>query len=109
MTSDLEKAIGGAGCDIVTAANSLFTPRLGKIYVIVVREDATTIDSITEDVNGTATLVTSRSWIGGESSGVYVSLNVNDILTPDHPVSRIDVASGSVLVYHTKGDWKHVR
>lgn len=108
MTNE-EKLLGGAGCDIVTAADSPFPARIGKIYAIVVREDDTIIESVTEDVNGTPTEVTSRSWIGGESSDVFVTLLQNDILTPDYPVTSIDISAGSVLVYYTKGEWKHLR
>ena len=109
MAIDVEKLLGGAGCDVVTASNSPFTARIGKIYAIIVQEDDTSIESITEDVNGTATPVTSRSWIGGESSDVLITLKANAFLTPDHLCTEIDVAAGSVMVYYTKGDWKHLR
>lgn len=94
--------LGGDGCDIVTAANGAFTARIGRIYAIMVREDSTTIESVTEDREGTPAVVTSKAWVGGESSDTLVSLLASDFLVPDYPLSAIEVGAGSVIVYYQK-------
>jgi hypothetical protein len=98
--------IGGDGCDIVTAADGAFTARVGRIYAIVVREDATTIESVTEDIEGVSNVVTSRGWVGGASSDAFVSLIAQDFLVPDYPLSAIELGAGSVLVYYQKKGWQ---
>ena len=100
--------LGGDGCDVVTAANGPFTARVGRIYAIIVREDSTTIESVTEDIEGTPNVVTSRGWVGGESSDTFVSLKTNDFLTPDYPLSALEVGVGSVMVYYQKKGWQKV-
>jgi len=109
MGHNLQRIAGGSGCDIVTSGDSVYTARRGKIYAIVVREDGTTIEHIVENVQGVATTVTSRSWIGGENSDAYVSLLANDLLIPDYPVSEIEVSAGSVLVYYDEYPWRHFK
>jgi hypothetical protein len=106
MANELQKMLGGDGCDIVTAANGAFTARIGRIYAIVVREDSTTIESVTEDIEGTDNVVTSRGWVGGESSDAYVSLKQFDFIVPDYPLSSIEVGAGSVIVYYLKKGWQ---
>ena len=98
--------LGGDGCDVVTAANGPFTARVGRIYAIIVREDSTTIESVTEDIEGSSNVVTSRGWVGGESSDTFVSLKANDFLTPDYPLSALEVGAGSVMVYYLKKGWQ---
>lgn len=100
--------LGGDGCDIVTANDGAFTARIGKIYAIIVREDSTTIESVTEDIEGVANVVTSKAWIGGESSDTLVSLKANDFLVPDYPLSAIEVGAGSVIVYYQRKGWQKV-
>lgn len=106
MANELSKLLGGDGCDIVSSVNSPFTARLGRIYAIVPCEDDTEITSIKEDNDGVSTEVTSRSWIGGESSGVYPSLKKDAFIVPDYPVSEITVYSGSVMVYYASRGWQ---
>jgi hypothetical protein len=100
--------LGGDGCDIVTAADGNFHARIGRIYAIVVREASTTIESVTEDKEGSSNVVTSLSWIGGESSDVFPSLILGDFLSPDYPLSDIEVGAGSVLVYYKAKGWQKV-
>jgi hypothetical protein len=107
--ADYTKLIaGGDGCDIVTANDGTFTARIGRIYAIVVREDSTTIESVTEDIEGSSNVVTSRGWVGGESSDTLVSLKANDLLIPDYPLRSLEVGAGSVLVYYLAKGWQKV-
>jgi hypothetical protein len=103
--SDERLLLGGDGCDIVTQANSPFPARIGRIYMIVPREDNTIISSITEDMGSTSRVVTSRSWIGGESSDVFQTVMKDYALAPDYPVSSISVDAGRVIVYYQKKGW----
>ncbi len=109
MGHNLQKISGGSGCDIVTVADGNFTPRRGKIYAIVVREDNTNIEHIKESNNGVVSTVTSRSWIGGESTDAFVDLIAFDLIIPDFPVTEICLTSGSVMVYYDEYAWKHFR
>ena len=106
--SEIRLLLGGDGCDIVTAANGNFHARIGRIYAIVVREASTTIESVTEDREGSSNVVTSGgpNWIGGESSDVFPTLILGDFLTPDYPLTDIEVGAGSVLVYYLKKGWQ---
>ena len=108
MSNELHKISGGWGCDIVTADDGNFQARRGRIYAIFAREDDTTIESITEDVNGTSTLVTDRSYLSADSSGQEVLLKKEEMIIPDYPVTAIEVGDGSVRVYYAKDAWKHM-
>jgi hypothetical protein len=44
----LDKITASAGCDLVTAATSPFPARKGKIWAIIVAEDATRIATVTD-------------------------------------------------------------
>lgn len=107
--NSLNKIAGGAGCDIVTSASGDFVPRKGKIYSIYVREASTNIEHIKEDDNGTIRTITSRSWIGGDSTGGFVDLIAGELIIPDYPVTEITLTAGSVLVYYDVYPWKHMR
>lgn len=107
MANELRKIAGAGGCDVVTAANSPFTARRGRI-VAIIPTAASTISSVKEDRKGTVTEVTSRSWIGGESSSLYAELKANFLYTPDYPASEITVESGEVIVYYDTNPWKHL-
>lgn len=106
MGHNLQRIAGGSGCDIVVGK---FTARRGKIYAIVVREDDTTIEHIIESNQGVTTTISSRSWIGGESSDAYVVLKANDLLIPDYPCTEIEVSAGSVIVYYDEYPWRHFK
>ena len=106
MASELQKMLGGDGCDVVTAADGASTARRGRIYAIVVREDSTTIESVTEDIEGSSNIVTSRGWVGGESSDTFVSLKAQDFLVPDYHLSALEVGAGSVMVYYIAKGWQ---
>ena len=105
---DLQKMAGGWGCDIVTPNDGNFTARKGRIYAIIPREDDTTLESITEDVNGTSTLVTDRSYISSDSSANEITLYKDELIIPDYPVTALEVGDGSVRVYYMKDAWKHM-
>lgn len=85
---------GGCGCDLVTVAMSPFTARKGYIHAIIVNEDSTGITSIKEMLNGTATSVTSRSYLATNT------LKENRLIKPDYPVTEITVAAGTVWVFY---------
>lgn len=112
-----QRIAGGTGCDIITSADGDFTPRRGKIYAILVREDDTQIGHITEYQNGTDVKITNRSWIGTEAGGStggdsdegIPTLLANDLLIPDYPVSEIEIIAGSVIVYYEEYRWNHLR
>lgn len=109
VDNELQKLVGGIGCDIVTSADGDFTPRKGKIYAFVVRADNTNIEHIKEDNNGSIETITSRSWIGGESTGGFIDLLRGDYIVPDNPITEITLTSGSILVYYDTYTWKHLR
>jgi hypothetical protein len=90
-----DKMIASSGCDLVTAATSPFRARNGKIWAVVVAENATRISSITEGVGGTETAVTSRSYIGA------VDLGLNALIIFDAPVSSITLSAGSAWIYYS--------
>lgn len=90
----LDKITASAGCDLVTAATSPFRARKGKIWAIVVAEDATRISSITEVISGTETTCTSRSYVGA------VDLGANMLIIFDAPVTSITLSAGSAWAYY---------
>jgi hypothetical protein len=107
--NELEKLTGGIGCDIVTSANGGFVPRRGKIFAFIVREANTNIEHIKEYNDGVITTVTSRSWIGGESTGGFVDLLAGEYIVPDYPITEITLTAGSIVVYYDEYGWKHNR
>jgi hypothetical protein len=90
---DLLKIAGGIGCDIVTGT-SAFTPRKGRIFAIIAREDSSGITSVKEDRSGEISTVTSRSYLGTNT------LYKGEMIVPDYPLTEITLAAGSVDVYY---------
>jgi hypothetical protein len=88
----LDKITASSGCDLITGVDA-FTARKGKIWAIIVAEDATEITSFVEGIKGTETTITTRSYIG-------VSLGKDVLIIFDAPVSTITLASGSVWAYY---------
>lgn len=107
--NDLQRLAGGVGCDIVSSTTGVFNPRRGRIFAMIVREVNTNIEYIKE-VNGeTITTVTSRSYIGGESTGGFTDLLAGELIIFDYPVTEINLTAGSVMVYYEEYGWKHIR
>ena len=120
MADKLQRIAGGTGCDIVdydVIGDVDFSARRGRIYAIMVREDNTQIASVVEDVNGTPTRISSRSWLGtdtgassgGDSTEGIPTLLQYDLLIPDYPLTAIHLIAGSVMVYYEEYGWKHFR
>lgn len=89
----LDKTTSSAGCDLVTGTDA-FVARRGRIWAAVSNADGTRIASITEDVNGVDTEITSRSYIGA------VDINLSTLVIFDAPVSSITLSAGSLWVYY---------
>lgn len=89
----LDKLTASSGCDLITAATSPFLARRGKIWAIVVAEDATEITSFIEGVGGKEATISSRSYIG-------VSLGIDTLVVFDDLVTTITLAAGSVWAYY---------
>jgi len=120
MANNLQKTLGGTGCDIVTSESGDFTARRGRIYAIIVRENNTQIASIVEDKNGAQTKISgtaSRSWLGidtgassgGDSDEGIPTLLKDELIIPDYPLTQIHLVTGSVMVYYDEYSWKHYR
>jgi hypothetical protein len=107
MGNELRKISGAGGCDVVTAANSPFTARRGRI-VAIIPTATSVISSMKEDRKGVITEVTNRSWVGGESSGTFASVKASQLYVPDYPLTEIEVESGEVIVYYDTNPWKHL-
>lgn len=89
----LKKIAGSAGCDY-WADTDPHVARRGKIYAAISNDDATTITSITESINGVDTAVTVRSYLGA------TTLAQNALIIFDAPVSSITLGAGSIWVYY---------
>jgi len=94
--NSLQLLTGGIGCDLVTGTNA-FAARKGYIAAVVVNEDSTGITHVKEMLNGTATTVTVRSYLGTNT------LKENKLIVFDFPVSEIKLAAGSVWVFYMPG------
>lgn len=90
----LKKLAGSAGCDYWADTN-VHLARRGKISSLIVLEDDTQIDTITEVQEGVEVVyaTTTKSYLN-------VTLGQNTLIVFDNPVSSITLDAGSVMVYY---------